>query len=215
MSDIETAYAAGVIDSDGCIGVSRSTWRMRNKGDCVNPTYQARITVKQVEPAAIDLLQSLWPGYRAVQQPSVNKGKPLHAWHIHSQAAGRALTDLLPFLRIKREQAVNALEVCRLSALGSRRFVVPKVIEGEEMLTVAEVAALLGKSYETVYQAVREGSVPHIKGTKNGRKPSVFIPQSYVEIWRTRGHSPSRSPEANARLDACYQRAKELNRVGT
>lgn len=214
IPDTDLAYAAGVIDSDGCIRVTRSDYRRRVLKDCVNFTYQAEVHVKQVDTEAIEFFNSYWPSYSRITKAYATRGRPLHGWYIHSQAAGRFLEAILPFLRIKRPRAVNALEVCRLSKLGSRRFPVPEIKEGEPMLTVTEVSARLGKSYETVYQAVREGSVPSVRGPRTGSRPSVFIPESYLDVWRTRGSSPPRSPEVNAALEACFLRSKELNRVG-
>lgn len=213
-TEIELAYAAGVIDSDGCIRVSRSTWRARKKGDCINPTYQAVIFVRQVETEAVEFLHQAFGGYRSMTTPTAKRGRPMHSWNIHSQAAGRVLELLLPFLRIKRRQAENALEVCRLSRLGSRRFEVPAVKKGEPLVSMTEAAERLGKSYAVVIQAVHKGSVPFVRRPAAYRQPHIFIPESYLETWRTRGHTPSRSAKVNAQLEACFQRGKELNRVG-
>src|SRR5215813_13490022 len=91
------AYAAGVIDSDGYIGVKK------------NPhTYAARVMVKQVTPQAIDLLHELFGGYRSRMAPSAQRGRDLITWEVHSAAAGRACKALMPYLRIKRPQAENA-----------------------------------------------------------------------------------------------------------
>ena len=214
LTPTDLAYAAGVLDSDGYIGVQRSDYRMRVRKDGQTPTYSARVMVKQVTPEAIDLLHAGWAGYRGSGAPTAKRGRPLYTWEAKAAAAARCLKDVLPYLRIKRAQALNALEVCRIVQLGPRRFTVPAVVPGEPMVTVAEAAERLGKSYETVYQAVREGSVPCIRGARNGSKPSVFIPESYLPVWASRGHTPSRAPETVAQLHACFLRAKELNRVG-
>jgi hypothetical protein len=212
-TDIELAYAAGVLDSDGCIRVHRDTWRARNS-DCVNPTYQAVALVRQVETEAIDWFHQMFGGYRTMTTPTAKRGRPLHSWSVHSQAAGRVLMAVLPYLRIKHRQAENALEVCRLSKLGSRRFEVPPVKDGEPLVSMAEAAERLGTSYAVVLQAVHRGSVPFVRRPAAYRQPHIFIPESYLEVWRTRGQTPSRSAEVNARLEACFQRGKELNRVG-
>lgn len=205
----DLAYAAGVIDSDGCIWVTRDTWRMRN-ADAATPTYQARVRVKQVEREAVDLLHDMHPGYFRQEPPTARRGRPLWSWSLSSAATGRFIGDVLPYLRIKRAQAENAIEVCRLSALGTRRFEVPDVTPGEPMVTMAEAARRLGKDYGTVIQAVRKGSVPHVRtGPRR-----IQIPESFLEIWSKRGSSPSRSAELLRLLDACYERSRELNRVG-
>jgi hypothetical protein len=205
----DLAYAAGVIDSDGCIRVTRNTWRMRN-ADCTTPTYQANVRVKQVERQAVDLLNEMHPGYFRQEPAVAERGRPLWSWAVHSAAAGRFLTDVLPYLRIKRVQADNALEVCRLAQMGTRRFEVPAVVPGEPMVTMAEASRRLGKSYGVVIQAVRKGSVPYVR---QGPR-QVLIPESYLSVWAGRGHTPSRSDDVLARLEACYRRSRELNTVG-
>ncbi len=210
MGDAELAYAAGVVDSDGYIGVHRNTYAMRVRGDATQPIYQARVQVKQVTPEAIDLLHDLFGGHRYEAKPTAERGRPLLVWQVHSAACVPVLTALLPHLRIKRAQAENALELAALCGKGGRRFVVPQVVEGEPMVTMAEAARELGKSYDVVIQAVRNGSVPHVR--TGPRK--VLIPESYLPIWKERGSSPTRAQDVSDRMESLYLRAKELNRVG-
>jgi len=202
----DLAYAAGVIDSDGYIGVHRSTYAMRVRGDATQPIYAARVQVKQVEPQAVDLLHMLFGGHRYGGKASTANGRPMLVWSVHSAAVGPVLSAVLPYLRIKRQQAVNALDVVRLSAM-PKRFAVPDVIDGEPMLTMAEVARRLGKRYDVVLQAVRKGSVPHVR--TGPRK--VLIPESYLATWSVRGTSPRRSADVSDQLEACCMRAKALN----
>lgn len=103
------AYCAGVIDSDGSIGIRRSTYAKRVRGDAHNAIYSARVCAKQVTPEAISLLKETFGGALMLQGPSVTRGKPLHYWEIHSRQAATALRLLLPHLRIKRRQAENCL----------------------------------------------------------------------------------------------------------
>jgi len=210
LAPTDLAYAAGVIDSDGYIGVRHSDYRVRVLRDCQTPTYSARVQVKQVEPHAVNLLHAMWRGYLSIHDPSAKRGRPLHSWQAHSAGAGRVLEAVLPYLRIKREQAENAIEVCRLVQMGARRFEIPAVVDGEPMVTMAEAARRLGKSYEVVIQSVRKGNVPHVR--TGPRK--VLIPESYLPIWAARAHTPSRSPELLTQLHARFLRAKELNHVG-
>ena len=56
MSATDFAYCAGVIDSDGYIGVHRNTYAMRVRGDAGQAVYQPRVQVKQVESGAVDHL---------------------------------------------------------------------------------------------------------------------------------------------------------------
>lgn len=204
------AYAAGVIDSDGYIGVKRSDYAMRVRGDATQAIYGARVMVKQVTPQAVGLLHQMFGGALMNASPSARKGRPLITWEVHSAAAGEVCRAVLPHLRIKVEQARNAIEVCDILREGRRRsWVVPAVVEGEPLLTLPEAAARLGKSYAVVYQSVRLGNVPSVQV---GRRR--FVPESYLATWAMRGLAPVRGSEVTARLHACFLRAKELNRVG-
>lgn len=204
----DLAYLAGVIDSDGCIGV----YRVRHRGAHI--TYQPKVQIRQVEPHAIELAKATFGGHVYQHKAQTERGKPLWVWQVHSAAVRPTLAALLPYLRIKLPRAENALRCCEVNAGRARRFEVPAVIPGEPMVSVSEAARRLGKSYEVVYQAVDHGTVPFVRGPRSGSKPSVMIPESYLETWATRGRSPRRSPEVTAELDAIYMRAKELNRVG-
>ena len=210
ISPVDLAYAAGVIDSDGYIGVHRKL-NNKNKAQGWQCTYSPRIAVKQVTPQAIDLLHDLFGGHRRNEKPSAERGRPLIAWSVHSLAAVRTCEVLLPYLRIKHEQAVNALEVGRINqSRQRRRYVLPEIIPGEPMVTMAEAARRLGKKYETVTQSVRLGNVPHIRSGPR----QVEIPESYLPIWAARSRGASRHPDITARLEECWERAKKLNHVG-
>ena len=132
-------------------------------------------------------------------------------WQVHSAACRPVLEALLPYLRIKTNRAENALALCEVNRrLGRKRFPVPDVVPGEPMLTMAEVARRTGRDYGTVIQAVRKGSIPHVR--TGPRK--VLIPESFLPVWAERGRTPRRDPALTDEMEALYLRAKELNRVG-
>ena len=105
----QPAYIAGVIDSDGSIGIRRSTYAMRVRGDSSVPIYSERVMCRQVEPDAIDLIHGLFGGYRGMNAPSGKAGRPLHSWQVTDRKAVALLEAIRPFLRIKAAQADNAL----------------------------------------------------------------------------------------------------------
>lgn len=207
----DLAYAAGVVDSDGYIGVHRSTYAQRVRADATQAVYMPRVQVKQVTPQAIDLLADMFGGHRYDGKPTTGKGRPLLVWSVHSRMAGDVCRTLLPYLRIKRAQAENAVRVCEINASPDRRrFELPAVDPDEPMVTMAEAARRLGKSYGTVIQSVRHGNVPHLRlGVRK-----VLIPESYLATWATRSTSAPRRADLTANLEECFLRAKELNRVG-
>lgn len=108
------AYSAGVIDSDGSIGIRRSTYAKRVRGDAHNPIYSARVCVKQVEPDAVQLMKGAFGGSLMIERSSLKNGRPFYYWEIHSRQAAAMLRMLLPYLRIKRKQAENCLALYML-----------------------------------------------------------------------------------------------------
>jgi hypothetical protein len=114
VDNSDLSYCAGVIDSDGYIGIKRSTYAMRVRGDSTQPIFSERIAVKQVEPQAIDLLKALFGGRRGVERPSAKNGKHLNAWQVTDKQAANCLLALIPFLRIKKLHAENCLALRKL-----------------------------------------------------------------------------------------------------
>ncbi len=117
------AYAAGVIDSDGSIGIRRSTYAMRVRKDAFAPVFSPRVLAKQVTPEAVTLLKDTFGGALMLQGASVTRGRPLHYWEIHSRAAVACLRLILPHLRIKRRQAENCIALYALIERSKRERV--------------------------------------------------------------------------------------------
>lgn len=108
------AYLAGVIDSDGTIGVKRSTYHMRKIGDATQAIYSERVCLKQVEPHAVQLLKKYFGGSVYISKPSAKKGKNLFTWQVSDKRAFLFLKAVIPYLRIKKQQAKNCLELRKL-----------------------------------------------------------------------------------------------------
>lgn len=123
MRKIDLAYCAGVIDSDGTIGIKKSTYGIRVIKTSTQATYSERVCVKQVESGAVDLLHSLFGGYRFRAAASAKKGKPLEGWQVTDVKAVTCLRALLPFLRIKQAQARNCLELRVAKEMSKRQRV--------------------------------------------------------------------------------------------
>jgi hypothetical protein len=111
------AYAAGVIDSDGSIGILRETYAMRVLGTTTQPTFSERVTIRQLEPEAVDLLHRHFGGCRSVvtyRKKNSTKAQPLQSLQLVDRQASRLLCAVLPYLRIKKAQAELCLEMRRL-----------------------------------------------------------------------------------------------------
>jgi len=124
------AYAAGVIDSDGsiAIGLDKSAVRVRRvKSD---PIHRESVTLRQIEPQAVDLFHNAFGGSRFVYVSRVKRAQPLHCWKIGNSMASTFLAAIAPYLRIKRRQAELCVELRRLKNQAGRRVVAPRVEVG-------------------------------------------------------------------------------------
>lgn len=103
----QRAYAAGVIDCDGAIWICRSS-RGRNRA-----THSVRVNVTNTRPELIDWFSLNLVGSSAGQAYTKNpRAKAVSRWQATSLNAKHVLEQVLPFLVLKREQALVALEFC-------------------------------------------------------------------------------------------------------
>ncbi len=108
------AYAAGVIDSDGSIGIRLDTYAMRVRRLEAGPVYKERVTLRQIEPQAVKLLHDAFGGSRFITAPRYERSQPLHSWQVVDRMASTFLAAIAPYLRIKRRQAQLCVELRRL-----------------------------------------------------------------------------------------------------
>lgn len=154
------AYLAGAIDSDGSIGIRRSTYAARH-GDGRQATYSERICFKQVTPDVPELLKATFGGSLMIQQPSATKGRQLYYWEATNKVAADALTALLPYLRVKRAQAENALvlraskSLPRSATHTHREAVETQMRWGATMVRRLEVSASTITEREAIYQRAK------------------------------------------------------------
>jgi hypothetical protein len=103
----ELAYWAGFIDGEGYIGI----YKYRNKDKWhKSPTYSIQIGVALTDRRIIEQLCALFPGSRAKRKHRYPNSKTQYYWQAKGNRAAIVLTELLPFLRIKKTQARLALE---------------------------------------------------------------------------------------------------------
>ena len=78
------------------------------------PTFSERVTIRQIEPEAVDLLHGFFGGCRSVITGKRKKQQEHQSLQLVDRQATRLLVATLPYLRIKRAQAELCLELRRL-----------------------------------------------------------------------------------------------------
>lgn len=93
-------WAAGFVDGEGCIQVSRGLFKREGWG----PYHHMKLTVTQRVRPPLERLQDLFGG-------SLSKARTrnLYMWTVTTAQAAVVLAELLPFLTCKAEQARIAL----------------------------------------------------------------------------------------------------------
>lgn len=151
-SALTLAYLAGVLDSDGTIGIKRSTYAMRVTGDSSQPVYSERIHIRQVTREAVDLFAATFGGNVTPEDPHAKRGRPLWKWGQTDKKAATTLVALFPHLKIKRAQAANCLALREVK----ERSKIARMSKGRGHAGGARRPEPLSVEMETLYLRAKE-----------------------------------------------------------
>jgi len=110
-SPTDWAYAAGFVDGEGCIAVTRSFVRERGKF-----YYGVVVVVANRDRPVLEWFRGIWSGLVVSVSPD-RPGLARDAWNWRSpvgQSAESFLRGIRPWLRIKTKQCDNALAMIEL-----------------------------------------------------------------------------------------------------
>ena len=104
MSDVTDAYAAGLIDGEGCIGIAESAGAR---------SYSVRVDVGLTSKARVVLerMQANYGGRLRLSRQETERWDAAETWSMHGQEAAAFLCKIAPHLLLKQEQAGIALRV--------------------------------------------------------------------------------------------------------
>ena len=105
IKETDLAYAAGVIDSDGCITISHEKRTNR-------PHIYHRLNVRVVttDTRILEWFKTTFGGYIYIQNKPKGARKACWAWQKRDTPAGEFLKSILPYLIYKKDQALVALD---------------------------------------------------------------------------------------------------------
>lgn len=103
----DLAWAAGILDGEGSIFVMKQGRQDRER----DTNYILRVSVQSTDPYMAKEMASIFPD-GAVFSQQVDK-RPNNSntlkWQVSGRKAANVLKELLPFLRVKKEQALLAI----------------------------------------------------------------------------------------------------------
>jgi len=105
MQDTDAAYVAGLLDGEGSIVLSVRSGREWAKRSDYTLLVRIHNTCKEVLDWTVTVA-----GGRVYCSSRANRHRPMYQWTIHSVQAAEFLRLMLPYLRIKRDQALLALD---------------------------------------------------------------------------------------------------------
>jgi len=112
VKETTIAYLAGLVDGEGYVGIKKDLSGVRS-GKQKSPSYHERIQVRMVDEPAIKLFSEVFGGNYYFEKNHSKSQRPLYCFQISDLAAAKALVILLPYLRIKNNQAKICLALRR------------------------------------------------------------------------------------------------------
>jgi len=156
MKKIDLAYLAGVLDSDGTIGIKKNTYAVRVLKNSTQATYSERVHIRQVTPQALDLFVEVFGGKLGKAKPSAPNGRELWTWGVTDKRAVTVLRALIPFLRIKRSQAINCIALRALKTTSAKQ----RIAKGRGHVGASVRSLDLSNRMEARYQQAK--SLNHV-----------------------------------------------------
>lgn len=99
------AYAAGIIDGEGSIIISKTIPRHRK-----DYQFRLKVTVGNTNELLILWMQAQFDGHTYKQErPVGDKRKDVYYWYLHGREASNFLELVYPYLCLKRPQAEIAI----------------------------------------------------------------------------------------------------------
>ena len=117
VSVADLAYAAGIMDGEGCISISPCKYHSRTAPPRDN--YAVRVYVSTTDAVICPWLAETFGGaIHAYEDKRYNTAKRAHGtvrrWSLSMRMTAGFLQALLPYLKLKKERAELALQFCTL-----------------------------------------------------------------------------------------------------
>lgn len=126
------AYIAGIVDGEGSIMIQRmaseSFMKQRAERGCFDPHYAPGVRIGMLERVALDFIVETYGFGKVVEEKPYHHKRPMFRFMVRSKKDVKAfLEPLLPYLLVKREQALLTLKFMDEWSQGSGHYLTPEV----------------------------------------------------------------------------------------
>lgn len=127
MKKTDLAYAAGIFDGEGCIGIEKQVRANRR-----NPHYKLRATVVNTDMWLCEWLRFAFGGTVQERKSHPSHIKDQWAWVIYNSGATDFLKLILPYMNLKRPQAELAIKFQNQKNQRQGRILTPEEVAVSE-----------------------------------------------------------------------------------
>lgn len=107
---VDLAYAAGIIDGEGCIYTR--VYMPKQGRDNISTILQLQLTM--CSETVVAWFAKMFGGDVFVSQPPSANRRTRFTWQFRGRIVGKVLESLLPYLKEKRQRAILAIELAKL-----------------------------------------------------------------------------------------------------
>jgi len=130
VSETDKAYAAGLFDGEGTVGISYRMQAAKSKKE----TYSVKVSIAMIDQDSILWIVSRFGGHYDTTNRTKG-GNVIHRWTLHCRKAADFLEIVCPYLKLKRARAEAAIQLARMA----RRRGAKKGSEGMQPMTDDEI----------------------------------------------------------------------------
>ena len=135
LSDTDIAYMAGIFDGEGWVGINTSKPHGKHK----SPRYSLYMGVANTYIPVLEMFAEEFGGHIKLAS---GKNKPCYSWRTTSHKAAHVLKVLMPYLRIKKDQALVAIEYVEKHCDSDRTKVLTKRILADREFYKQKIVSL-------------------------------------------------------------------------
>lgn len=122
MLKIDLAYAAGIVDGEGCVSLTRC-----NRSDVASGYVNVlKVAVAMTTPSIPTWLHTTFGGSLTKKKASYNNHRDVYTWMVQSNQAQIFLEQLTPHLKLKAHQAKLGVQFQQLKSTGGYKRQHPK-----------------------------------------------------------------------------------------
>ncbi len=111
LKSVEAAYCTGLIDGEGSIVLAKCSCKDKKYMGKRGFVWEPRISIGMADTEGLEFLKQLWNKKRLRVSPRGGKNRVMFYLTLYSNGIREYLPQILPYLKVKKEQALLLLEV--------------------------------------------------------------------------------------------------------